>query len=193
MLFWLCTDYICFFVHYVCLFACIAISRYFLCAWVSILSSCCVVNCLSGKQAYPPKPPCSSQGSQQRSELRCQEGRFRDDNFPPTQTWRIFFTPWESYKHTPVTPRSTGRASKQVYLSLLCIFSLSIWPVFQLPTLSFFSVSFTFYTEEKTHFPSGVIKISHYHSDISQTDVGIFSVISFIASWLTCPDIIYVF
>lgn len=72
---------------------------------VGVCMSTCPCTCVRGcvleapavlKLAVWEPPPTDhhehpSQGSQQRSELRCQEGRFRDDNSPPAQTLRAFF------------------------------------------------------------------------------------------------------
>lgn len=73
-----------------------------------------------------------------------------------------------------------GRAS--IYLPLLRTLSLSLFDLsssFSLFLSLFFPVSnsiFFFPEKQKTGSPSGVINVSHYHSDISQTDVGAVSV-----------------
>lgn len=74
-----------------------------------------------------------------------------------------------------------GRAS--IYLPLLRTLSLSLYltclPASLSSSLCFslYPIQFFFFPEkQKTGSPSGVINVSHYHSDISQTDVGAVSV-----------------
>lgn len=81
---------------YVCVFVPeFTVPQYCLCVFsvcvsASILSSRCAVTVSLGNGHILPRPG-SSQGSRHGSELRCQEGHFRDDNSPPAQTPGTFF------------------------------------------------------------------------------------------------------
>lgn len=112
------TTYMCVFVcvHYIYVTAvCIVtVTCSFPCMCVAS-SSCVETGCLGN---CPPSSTNhhdhSSQGSQQRSELRCQKGHFRDDNSPPAQTLRTFFT----QSHVCICPSTP-------HTRLLCLTSLS--------------------------------------------------------------------
>lgn len=145
---------------------------------VRILSSCCVITLSLWETGISSVAPYTSQGSRQRSELRCQQGCFRDDNSPPVQPLGTFFTLWELYKHTSGCEQHGG---KRAYTSicLYCVFSLYIWPIVLLlsPSVSIFYDSHScFFKEEEIGPPLCVIKVSHYHSDLRQTDVGSVSI-----------------
>lgn len=96
---------------------------YFLCACVpvSVLRSRCVATgCLGNRRillsADNPlsSSSASSEGSRQRSELRCQEGRFRDDNSPPAPTPpTIFHTARFHLNHTGVPPHGGGAGLRE--------------------------------------------------------------------------------
>ncbi len=171
---------------WMCICACVTISWYFpcvcvcVCQWVFLIPA--VFKLSLWETGISSEAPRSSQGSQQRSELRCQEGRFRDNNSPPAQT-PGHFSHCENRTNTHqwlCTAR--GRASIRIYLSLLHIFTLYLtcFPASLSSSLSFFClIRFFPFTGEKTGSPLGAIKVSHYHSDISWvmlTDVGDVSV-----------------
>lgn len=181
--------HVCFHIHYANLCSqsfsrAIFLACACLCVSVCILSSRCVVTgCLGNRhilrRPFPAThPPHFSHGSKQRLELRCQEGHFRDDNSPPAQTRRTFVTWQESYKHTLVALLSMGRASTALYTSLVRLsLSLFLRPVFQLLSLLLFVfplylIKLFLLREVTTGSPLGVSKVSHYRSDISETDVG---------------------
>lgn len=77
----------------------------------------------------------SAPGPQQRSELRCQEGRFRDDNSPPAHTLRPFFHTL-THVHLPTRLLSLTSTTR-----LALLLSLSF------PCLSFVFSSLTFFSK----------------------------------------------